>query len=622
VRSSVLVTLPGATTPKSVTRTKTAAWILAPLVALAALIGLAPPAHAQAGESIQRYDSQISIEPSGDLHVVEQIVYDFGDNSKHGITRDIPTRFHYNNRYDRLEPVSDIRVTGSPGTPVETKITDDTGSTHIRIGDPNRTITGVHTYTIAYTARGVLNSFPDHDELYWNAIGTEWFVFINNATAKVTAPAAITGAACFAGEKGSNLACDRATVDGSAANFSERMLGFNEGLTVVIGLPKGAVTVAPPILQERWSIGRAFSVTGATVGGAAALAVVLIGAVIALVWRGARDRRFVGSPVDVAFGSDSGKDEPVPVGSGRDVPVEFEPPDKLRPGELGTLVDFAANPLDVTATIVDLAVRGYLRIEEIPKEGWFGKADWTLVQTKEPDDKLLPYERTLLNGIFFKSGSRPEVKLSELKNTFASKLHEVEEQLYTDAMGKGWFVRRPDHVRVFWTVMGVLATVAGIGILIALAAFTHVALLGVPIAVAGLLLLASAHWMPRRTAKGYGVLQRTRGFKRFIDESEKERARFAERHNLFSEYLPYAIVFHATDKWARAFAGLDGQLPDTGGWYVSPNPFTFVAFTSAIDGFTTTTAGTIASTPGTSGSSGFSGGFSGGGGGGGGGGSW
>jgi uncharacterized protein (TIGR04222 family) len=374
-------------------------------------------------------------------------------------------------------------------------------------------------------------------------------------------------------------------------------------------------------LKERWSLARAFRVTPATAGGSAALGVLLIGGIILLVWRGGRDRRFVGSAVDVAFGSDSGKDEPVPVGSGRSVPVEFEPPDKLRPGELGTLIDAAANPLDVTATIVDLAVRGYLRIQEVPKEGWFGKGDWNLVQVKEPDDKLKSYERTLLNGIF-KSGSRAEVKLSELRNTFASKLHEVEEQLYNDAMKEGWFVRRPDKVRVFWTVMGVLAAVAGIAILVVLAAATHVALLGVPLALAGLLLLAVAHWMPRRTAKGYGVLQRTRGFKRFIDESEKERARFAERHNLFSEYLPYAIVFHATDKWARAFAGLDGQLPDTGGWYVSPNPFTIAAFTSSIDGFTTTTAGTIASTPGTSGSSGFSGGFSGGGGGGGGGGSW
>jgi uncharacterized protein (TIGR04222 family) len=591
------------------------------VAALGLLTLRAGPAAAQTGESIRRYQSQITIEPTGDLRVVEQIAYDFGSSSRHGITREIPTRFHHDSRYDRVEPVSAVAVTASPGTPTQTKISTQSGNTVIRIGDPKRTITGVHTYNIAYRVRGALNSFSDHDELYWNAIGTEWFLFIEGAGATVSAPAAVTRVACFAGDKGSSLSCDHALADGPTAVFSQGSLGFHEGLTVVVGLPKGAVHVGPPILKERWSFARAFSVTGATVAGALALGVLLIGGVLALVRRGGRDRRFVGSPVDVAFGSDSGRDEPVPIGSGRSVPVEFEPPDKLRPGELGTLVDAAANPLDVTATIVDLAVRGYLRIEEIPKEGWRGKADWKLVQTREPDDRLLAYERTLSDGIF-ESGGRPEVKLSELRNTFASKLGEVEEQLYDDAMDRGWFVRRPDRVRAFWTVMGVLAVFVGGGVLVALAALTHLALLGIPFVLAALLLLAVAHWMPRRTAKGYGVLQRTRGFKRFIDESEKERARFAERHNLFSEYLPYAIVFHATEKWARAFAGLDGQLPDTGGWYVGPGPFTLGAFTASIDGFSTTAAGTIASTPGTSGSSGFSGGFSGGGGGGGGGGSW
>src|SRR5207302_4961554 len=135
----------------------------------------------------------------------------------------------------------------------------------------------------------------------------------------------------------------------------------------------------------------------------------------------------------------------------------------------------------VTATIVDLAVRGYLRIEEVPKEGWRGKADWNLVQQKQTDDRLQAYERTLLDGIF-ESGGRPQVKLSELRNTFASKLHEVEGQLYDDAMEQGWFVRRPDKVRRFWAAMGILASIVGVGALVALAARTHVALLGIPVA--------------------------------------------------------------------------------------------------------------------------------------------
>jgi uncharacterized membrane protein len=148
-------------------------------------------------------------------------------------------------------------------------------------------------------------------------------------------------------------------------------------------------------------------------------------------------------------------------------------------------------------------------------------------------------------------------------------------------------------------------------------------LLGVPVIVGGILLLIAARWMPHRTAKGYATLRHTLGFKRFIDESEKRRAEFAERKNIFSEYLPYAVVFGATKQWARAFADLGDASPDTSSWYVSQHAFDYALFSSAIDGFAVTSAGTLTSAPSSSGSSGFSGGgFSGGGGGGGGGGSW
>jgi uncharacterized membrane protein len=109
------------------------------------------------------------------------------------------------------------------------------------------------------------------------------------------------------------------------------------------------------------------------------------------------------------------------------------------------------------------------------------------------------------------------------------------------------------------------------------------------------------------------------GFRRFITESEKERARFAERTNLFSEYLPYAIVFGCTERWAKAFSGLQNEPPT---WYVGSGMYYPHTFAHSIDGFAVTTSGTITSTPSGSGSSGFSGGSSGGGGGGGGGGSW
>jgi len=285
---------------------------------------------------------------------------------------------------------------------------------------------------------------------------------------------------------------------------------------------------------------------------------------------------------------------------------------------VGTLVDETANTLDITATIVDLAVRGYLRIDEIPKKGFFGKADWTLTKLKEGDD-LRPYERSLLDGLF--TGAE-EVRLSALRNTFAERLKTVREALYDDVTAQGWFVGRPDKVRLRWRIAGAVAVVLPVAAVVVLAAFTHAALVGIPLVVGGVALLSCASRMPRRTAKGTGVLRRVEGFRRFIDESEKDRARFAEQQHLFSEYLPYAIVFGATEKWAQAFAGLEGELPAPG-WYGGSSHFTAAGFSHSIDGFAVTTAGTITSAPAGSGSSGFSGGgFSGGGGGGGGGGSW
>ena len=109
--------------------------------------------------------------------------------------------------------------------------------------------------------------------------------------------------------------------------------------------------------------------------------------------------------------------------------MEFVPPDGLRPGQVGTLVDFKANPLDVTATIVDLAVRGYLKIEELSEAGLLRQGDWKLTRMKEDDAELMPYEQKLLDGLF---RDEPEVQLSDLRYTFAARMTAV----LTDAAGR------------------------------------------------------------------------------------------------------------------------------------------------------------------------------------------
>jgi uncharacterized protein (TIGR04222 family) len=445
---------------------------------------------------------------------------------------------------------------------------------------------------------------------------------IQRATVRVTAPADINQVACFSGPVRSSLPCASATSAGTTATFTQDDIPPGAAMTVVVGMAKGVVPPPKPILEERFNLGTAFSLTPVTLGlGGALLAIVLL-VFLFLQYRFGRDRRYRGSAVDAAFGSESGADEHVPVLHHEETPVEFVPPDDLRPGQLGTLVDFTANPLDVTATIVDLAVRGYLVIEEIPGEGGFlHKPDWKLTKKKEPGAELKAYEQRLLAALFDDGN---EVKLSDLQYTFAARMNEVQQALTDDATAQGWFVRPPSATRMQWGCLAVLVLLLGAGVMTLLILFTHLAVLGIPLVVAGILLIFGAYWMPQRTAKGTAVLRRTEGFRRFINESEKERARFAERKNLFSEYLPYAIVFGATGKWAAAFAGLDDQPPDTSSWYISTAPFTFLAFSGAIDGFTVSTSGTLTSTPpSTSGSSGFSGGgFSGGGAGGGGGGSW
>ncbi len=590
----------------------------------AALLGLSPRASAATFESIRSYDVDIQIQPDGDLTIVETIDYDFGDEPHHGIFRDIPTRVRFDDRYDRLYPLDVDDVSGSAGTPVDFTVEDAGGGlTRIKIGDPDQTVTGPHTYRIAYTVQGAMNAFATHDELFWNAIGDQWPTIIERATVHVGAPGTVTAVACYAGSTGSRTRCDDAAARGETASFRQTQLFPYEALTVVVGVEHGAVAVAPPILDERWSVGRAFRVNDMTVAGAAAVLLLGCGGFGYVAWTRGRDRRYRGSPVDQVMGNPHGETQRVPIGEGdAAAPVEFGPPEGIRPGQVGTLVDERANTLDVSATIVDLAVRGYLVIQEIPKEGLFGKPDWRLMRLEAPVDALLPYERLLLDGLFHDGG---DVTLSSLRTTFAERLHSVEDSLYSNAKEQGWYTARPDKMRGRWILGGLGLLVLAIAVAVVLAMFTGLGLVGLALVLVGCVFLFGSGRMPARTAKGTAMLRRVRGFRQVIETADRYFARWAEQENVFPTMLPYAIVFGLTDKWAAAFASL-AQDPTTTpamAWYVPHAANSLGSFAESIDGFTVATSGTIAATPAGSGSSGFGGGgFSGGGGGGGGGGSW
>jgi hypothetical protein len=594
-----------------------------PVLALAAAIVFVSGTAASAGESTRNYDVDVTIDVDGSVHVVETIVYDFDGDAHHGIERDIPTRLRFDDTYDRTMPLRVDTVTGSPDTPVQYELVDaGNGETGIRIGDPDRLITGEHTYRIAYSVLGALNAFADHDELYWNAIGTEWRTSIDHATVSVTSPGTITGVACFEGERGSSQRCDRAAAQGNVARFSQSGLFPFEGMTVVIGITKDVVSVPPPILEERWSPTRAFALTPVTGSAGGAIAILGIAAFAFLAWTRGRDRRYVGSQVDQVMGNPHGGSQRVPIGEGdAQAPVEFAPPEGIRPGQVGTLIDERANTLDVSATIVDLAVRGHLVIHEIPKHGLFGKPDWRLVRLDADASRLLPYERLLLDGLFRDGG---DVTLSSLRTTFSQRLTKVEESLYVDAQQQGWFGVRPDKARSRWRLLGFGLTVLGAVVTIVLVARTHLGVIGLGAVVAGSVFWIGAGKMPARTPKGTAMLRRVRGFRQVIATADRYMARWAEQENVFPAMLPYAVVFGLTDKWAKAFASLaaDPRTSAAMAWYVPIQAGSLDGFAEAIDGFTVATSGTMSSTPAGSGSSGFGGGFSGGGMGGGGGGSW
>jgi hypothetical protein len=589
------------------------------LLALATVLVLAYPLGAQgAGERITDYDVDMQIAPDGLLSVREEIVYDFGPNERHGIQRDLVRKERYDGDNDRKYDIDVRNVTTSAGTPDDVQLSQNGDYLRVRIGDPDRTITGRHTYTIDYTIAGALLPFDDHDELNWDAIGNQWSVPIEQVSVRVEAPAELTQIACFSGPQGSTLPCTEASGAGAAAVFGHSGLGPNSGLTVVAGIPKGVIVPEPqPILAERRTLQDAFEVSPTTLGAGGGIAILGVGAAGMLAYRRGRDRRWTGSPVDAALGNLSGAEERIPLGQQDAGTVEFVPPDKIRPGQVGTLIDEQANLLDVTASIVDLAVRGYLRIAELDEGG----RDYELTRTKANDATLLPYEALLLDSLF---ASGPTVTLSELKYEFTAELSQLKQALYEDAVSNGWYRVRPDHTRLGWRFMGVAVTVVGIGLTALVAATSSFGIIPLAVVLTGLVLLALGGRMPARTGKGSAMLSRVRGFRRLFDEGEEDvRARFAEQQGIFSQYLPYAIVFGCTEKWARAFEGLSAEQLGATGWYSGPNLFSAYAISSAMSSFETTATGTLyASQPSSSSASGFSGGFSGGGGGGGGGSSW
>lgn len=601
-------------------------------IALTAFVLLAAGrAEAQQGWSIRSYDVRISVAQDSTLSVTEEIVVDFGSLPSHGIFRTIPVEYKYDSDHNRETSLHNVTVdNGRQG--VRVTASREGANVVLQIGERDVEVSGVQRYHITYDVEGALNPHDNFDELYWNATGDDWEVSIDSASASVQLPGDdIERLQCFRGPFGSTTPCDSSTSRGNVASFGAGNLLAGDGLTIDVAIRKGALDVPPLRLVDapRDAVETAADIfhPGPVPGAiAAALGVLALAGVARAWWLIGRDRWYG----DNYYVNDPppGEGDPKPLFAHQTIVVQYTPPEvgdakrRLRPAEIGVLMDEKADTLDVSATIVDLAVRKYLVIKELPDEGIFGmfkSQDYELERLPKDDD-LLPYERTLLSGLF---DGKPSVKLSDLKTKFHEDLKEVKESLYTQSVATNkFFTRDPEKLRTLYFGIGAGFVAAGGVLAWFLEQWLHAGVIGVPVALAGVALLLISRAMPRRTPIGWETYRRALGFRVYMVTAETDRQKFAEDENIFHEYLPFAIVYGCVKKWAETFEQL-GIKPEAG-YYIGTRPFAPVLFADSVRGFSTSISGAMASTPGGKGGSGFSsgGGFSGGGVGGGGGGRW
>ncbi len=408
------------------------------------LLVLVAPLRADEGWVIERLDFALAIQADGSIEANEALDVDFRGIAKHGIFRDIVSTQQFDATTNRRYDIRLRGVTNADGRRDQVKTSTEGALTRFRIGDPNRTISGRETYRIAYTLRGALNAFRDHDELYWNATGT-WPVTVSNAVVHVTAPGdAIQRVTCFEGRSGSTEPCDAAFAGGEATFTATRPLEEGEQMTIVTALRKGAVPEPAPILSARpRDLFHFFDRTPLYVNLMLIGLVAAVGGIGTLWWRIGRDRRYT----SIYHLAQDVTDERVPLFASEPVAVEFEPPDGIRPGQMGLLFDERADTLDVTATIIDLAVRGYLKITELPKSSiisWFSKPDYRLERLIDSDKALLEYERIVLNGLFGDSAKKQR-NLSDIRNSFYKDLEKAKQALYRDAAGAQMVSEEAEH---------------------------------------------------------------------------------------------------------------------------------------------------------------------------------
>ncbi len=547
---------------------------------------------AQRSYSIEGFDAQIRVNRDASTDVIETITARFV-GSYNGLFRTIPIKYRNAQGLNWTLGVSLQSARDDAGRNLRTETTREGANIKFKVWIPGA-MNATRTLVLRYHATNGLRFFDEHDELYWNVTGDQWEVPIRAATAEIALPSGATGlrAIAFNGMYGSTARDARVSIDGNVVRIvMPHALDYHEGLTAVVGWDKGLVTAptaadrAMETASSNWPL------------------LIPIPVFLFAFWRWRRN------------GRDPRR---------RPIAVQYEPPASVSPAEAGTLLDNSADMRDITATLVDLAVRGYMRIEEQqnPKLlGLFGGGTSYTFHRLKTAEGLTPHERVVFDGIFGLHGD--QVQLDELKDEFYKQLSPIRDAIFTQLTGSGFYQRRPDKVKQVWIGCGIGAAVLiGVGGSFVAAAFllTPVSFI-IAAVVSGIILLIFAQIMPARTDAGSRTLEHVLGFEEFLRRVESDNLKrvILNHPELFDKYLPYAMAFGVERQFARAFEGIYTEPPR---WYVGPSVMNFNVghFSSSMSHLSTVAATTMSSSPRSSSGSGFGGGGSSGGGGGGGGG--
>jgi len=547
---------------------------------------LLPQRGLAAQERIASYDSKVEILRDGTLDVTERIVvFAEGQQIRRGIYRDYPTRYadRFNNRVKVDLEVIGVERNGRP----EPWFTERM-SNGIRINTGNDdflTVPAEYTYTLRYRTTRQLGFFDNHDELYWNAIGTGWIFPIERGTVEVRLPQPVPVARMSAegytgpqGAKGSGYVAEL-PAPGVARYTLTGPLAPNEGFTVVLTFPKGLVAAPSGAARGRWFLRDNRGVL-----------VAVSGLLILLLYMTRQWRRV-------------GRDPQKGV-----VIARYEPRQGQTPAGLRFMERMGYDMRCFSADVLSLAVAGHLRINQDKK---FLKDEWRLDRTDSAAAlQVEPSQQALLDKIF--AGGRDSIVL---KNSNASKLSAARD-VHTKALDAEF---QPRFFRRNGGNVGVAVLIA---VVTGIAAFISSAGFGIPAIIAVALLMFVALIIFGRlvrapTVEGRALLDEIEGLKLYMKVAERDelaQMRGPDEPPLdakrYEAMLPFAVALEVEDAWTERFihavgAAAAAATANSMTWYGGRGPISNLGdFTNSIGSSLSSQISSASTPPGSSSGSG------------------